>query len=69
MNLLSTGLRLFKLVIIILFIIFFIKVLNNIFFFMVFNFESYAIYLVIFVFIMLFIGILPEKKYKYETFL
>ena len=69
MSFFSIGMRVLKLVFILLFIIFFIKVLDNIFFFMGFSFESYAIYLFIFVFIMLFIGILPEKKYKYETFL
>ena len=64
----SLGLRLIKLVSIILFLIFFIRVLDNIFFFMGFSFESYAIYLFIITVVMMFIGILPDRKYQYGIF-
>lgn len=65
----SLGLRLLKLIGIILFLIFFIRVLDNIFFFMGFSFESYAIYLFIIVVLMIFIGILPDKKYTHGIFI
>ena len=64
----SLGLRLIKLVFIIVFLIFFIRVLDNIFFFMGFSFESYAIYLFIIIVVMMFIGILPDRKYQYGIF-
>ena len=65
----SLGMRLLKLVCIVLFLIFFIRILDNIFFFMGFSFESYAIYLFIIIVLMMFIGILPDKKYNYGIFL
>tara|TARA_B100000963_G_C22633093_1_gene676029 strand:- start:689 stop:904 length:216 start_codon:yes stop_codon:yes gene_type:complete len=64
----SLGLRLLKLAGIVLFLIFFIRILDNIFFFMGFSFESYAIYLFIMIVVMLFIGILPDRKYQYGIF-
>lgn len=68
-NVSSLGFRLLKLVAIILFLIFFIRVLDNIFFFMGFPFETYAIYLFIIVVIFIFIGVLPDKKYNHGIFL
>ena len=65
----SLGFRLLKLVAIIVFLIFFIRVLDNIFFFMGFSFESYAIYLFIITVIFIFIGVLPDKKYNHGIFL
>ena len=64
----SLGFKILKLAFIVLFLIFFIEVLSNIFFFMGFPFESYAIFLCIIIVIFLFIGILPEKKSLYLTF-
>ena len=64
----SLGLRLLKLIFILLIMTFLIKMLNNIFFFMGFPFESYAIFLFIIVVLMFFIGILPDRKYQYGIF-
>lgn len=65
----SLGFRLLKLVAIIVFLIFFIRVLDNIFFFMGFSFETYAIYLFIITVLFIFIGVLPDKKYNHGIFL
>ena len=64
----TLGFRLLKLAGIILFLIFFVRVLSNIFFFMGFQFESYCIYLVIFVVLFMFIAVLPDRKYQYGIF-
>lgn len=65
----SLGFRLLRLVAIVVFLIFFIRVLDNIFFFMGFSFETYAIYLFIITVLFIFIGVLPDKKYSQGIFL
>ena len=64
----TLGFRILKLAGIVLFLIFFVRVLSNIFFFMGFQFESYFIYLVIIVVLFMFIAILPDRKYQYGIF-
>ena len=62
------GFRLLKLACILLFLVFFINMLSNIFFFMGFQFESYCIYLVIITVLLMFIAVLPDRKYTYGIF-
>lgn len=64
----TLGFRLLKLACILLFLVFFISILSNIFYFMGFQFESYCIYLVIIVVLFMFIAVLPDRKYTYGIF-
>ena len=65
----NIGFRFFQLIIIILVLIFFTKILVKILQFLDFPFESYSMYISIFIAIMLFVAVLPDTKYKYGVFL
>ena len=62
------GFRFFQLIIVLLIILFTTKMLIQILQFLGFPFEYYAVYISVFVAILLFIGVLPDTKYVYNIF-
>lgn len=62
------GFRFFQLIIVLLIILFTTKMLIKILQFLGFPFEYYAVYISVFVAILLFIGVLPDSKYAYNIF-
>ena len=64
----NVGFRFFQLIVILLIILFTTRMLIKILQFLGFPFEWYAVYISVFIAILLFIGVLPDSKYAYNIF-